>query len=107
MDALPNLRLSVDDFEGIGRFALENGTLVVVGPELPLSWESDHLQRQGLWYSVPQEQERRLRRGLGQSSDGQQGSPRHELLSLRKRLRRNLCGSSGSAKSDGLAAGKV
>jgi len=37
------------DFEGIGRFALENDiALVVVGPELPLSWESQNLQRQGL-----------------------------------------------------------
>jgi len=49
-----NLRLSVDDFEGIGRFALENGiALVVVGPELPLSWESQTTSSKVWWYSVP------------------------------------------------------
>jgi len=45
--ALPKPALSVDDFEGIGRFALKM-FLVVVGPELPLSWGiTDYLQ-QGL-----------------------------------------------------------
>jgi phosphoribosylamine--glycine ligase len=50
MERCQNLPLSVDDFEGIGRFALENGiALVVVGPELPLSLGiTDYLQRQGL-----------------------------------------------------------
>ncbi|MBV8883107.1 MAG: phosphoribosylamine--glycine ligase, partial [Chroococcidiopsidaceae cyanobacterium CP_BM_RX_35] len=36
MQRCQNLQLSMDDFEGIGRFALGNGiSLVVVGPELP------------------------------------------------------------------------
>ncbi len=45
-----NLPLSVDDFEGIGQFALANEiALVVVGPELPLALGiTDHLQRQGV-----------------------------------------------------------
>ncbi len=43
-----NLPLRVDDFEGISRFALANGiSLVVVGPELPLSLGIvDYLQSQ-------------------------------------------------------------
>lgn len=45
-----NMVLSVEDFEGIGRFALVYGmSLVVVGPELPLaSGITDYLQQQGL-----------------------------------------------------------
>ncbi|MEO1401071.1 MAG: phosphoribosylamine--glycine ligase [Cyanobacteria bacterium J06635_1] len=45
-----NLALSVDDFEGIARFALVNNiTLVVVGPEQPLAdGITDYLQAQGL-----------------------------------------------------------
>ncbi|NET39240.1 MAG: phosphoribosylamine--glycine ligase [Cyanothece sp. SIO1E1] len=45
-----NLPLSVDDFEGIGRFALVNNlSLVVVGPEKPLALGiTDYLQKQGL-----------------------------------------------------------
>ena len=50
-----NLPLSVDDFEGIGRFALMHGiSLVVVGPELPLAMGiTDYLQRQGLMVFGP------------------------------------------------------
>jgi phosphoribosylamine---glycine ligase len=45
-----NLPLSVNDFEGIGRFALVNNVaLIVVGPELPLAAGiTDYLQQQGL-----------------------------------------------------------
>lgn len=45
-----NLPLRVDDFEGISRFALANGiSLVVVGPELPLSLGIvDYLQSQSI-----------------------------------------------------------
>ncbi len=45
-----NISLRVDDFEGIAKFALVNGvSLVVVGPELPLSLGiTDYLQRQNL-----------------------------------------------------------
>lgn len=45
-----NLPLRVDDFEGMGRFALvQNVSLVVVGPELPLSLGiTDYLQQEGL-----------------------------------------------------------
>ncbi len=45
-----NLPLSVDDFDSIGKYALEeNISLVVVGPELPLAKGIvDHLQSQGL-----------------------------------------------------------
>lgn len=45
-----NLPLRVDDFEGIARFALvQNVSLVVVGPELPLSLGiTDYLQQEGL-----------------------------------------------------------
>lgn len=51
--SLPNCRnlpLSMDDFEGIARFAFVNNVgLIVVGPELPLSLGiTDYLQRQGL-----------------------------------------------------------
>lgn len=55
MERCQNLPLSVDDFEGIGRFALEHGiSLVVVGPELPLSLGiTDYLQRQGVMVFGP------------------------------------------------------
>lgn len=45
-----NLPLAVDDFQGISQFALSyNISLVVVGPELPLSLGiTDYLQRQGI-----------------------------------------------------------
>ncbi|UBF29208.1 phosphoribosylamine--glycine ligase [Kovacikia minuta CCNUW1] len=45
-----NLGLNIDDFEGIGRFALVNGVvLVVIGPEVPLAnGITDYLQKQGL-----------------------------------------------------------
>jgi phosphoribosylamine--glycine ligase len=45
-----NLPLRVDDFEGIARFALvQNVSLVVVGPELPLALGiTDYLQNEGL-----------------------------------------------------------
>lgn len=51
--SLPNCRnlpLSVDDFEGIARFAFVNNVgLIVVGPELPLSLGiTDYLRRQSL-----------------------------------------------------------
>ena len=50
MERCQNLPLSVDDFEGIGRFALEHDiSLVVVGPELPLALGiTDYLQRQDI-----------------------------------------------------------
>jgi len=50
LERCQNLPLSMDDFEGIGRFALTHGiSLVVVGPELPLAMGiTDYLQRQGL-----------------------------------------------------------
>ncbi|MGC1395348.1 MAG: phosphoribosylamine--glycine ligase [Coleofasciculaceae cyanobacterium] len=45
-----NLPLRIDDFEGMARFALvQNVSLVVVGPELPLALGiTDYLQREGL-----------------------------------------------------------
>jgi len=45
-----NISLRVDDFEGIARFALvQNVSLIVVGPELPLSLGiTDYLQHQNL-----------------------------------------------------------
>jgi phosphoribosylamine--glycine ligase len=48
MERCQNLSLRVDDFEGIARFALvQNVTLVVVGPELPLALGiTDYLQHQ-------------------------------------------------------------
>ena len=50
MEGCQNIPLPVDDFEGISRIALVNGvSLVVVGPELPLSLGiTDHLQKQNL-----------------------------------------------------------
>ena len=50
-----NLTLAVDDFEGMSRYALENGiSLVVVGPEVPLSMGiTDYLQSQGLMVFGP------------------------------------------------------
>lgn len=55
MERCQNLPLSVDDFEGIGRFTLEHDiSLVVVGPELPLAWGiTDYLQRQGIMVFGP------------------------------------------------------
>lgn len=45
-----NLGLSMNDFEGIGRFALvNNASLIVVGPEAPLAGGiTDYLTKQGL-----------------------------------------------------------
>lgn len=50
MPRCQNLALSVDDFEGIERFAFVHGiSLVVVGPELPLSLGiTDYLQKRKL-----------------------------------------------------------
>ncbi|MGB6299122.1 MAG: phosphoribosylamine--glycine ligase [Rivularia sp. (in: cyanobacteria)] len=50
LDRCENLCLKVDDFEGIGNFALkEQINLVVVGPEVPLAKGiTDYLQSQGL-----------------------------------------------------------
>ncbi|WP_017655838.1 phosphoribosylamine--glycine ligase [Fortiea contorta] len=50
MESCQNLPLAVDDFEGIGEFALKNDiNLVVVGPEVPLAKGiTDYLQSQGL-----------------------------------------------------------
>ncbi len=55
MERCQNVALSVDDFEGIGRFAANSGiSLVVVGPELPLARGiTDYLQRQGLMVFGP------------------------------------------------------
>ena len=55
MERCQNVSLSVDDFEGIGRFAASSGiSLVVVGPELPLARGiTDYLQRQGLMVFGP------------------------------------------------------
>ena len=45
-----NLPLAINDFDGMSRYALENGiSLVVVGPEVPLAQGiTDYLQSQGL-----------------------------------------------------------
>jgi phosphoribosylamine---glycine ligase len=50
LERCQNLPLAVDDFKGIGQFALQNGiNLVVVGPEVPLAKGiTDYLQAQGL-----------------------------------------------------------
>jgi phosphoribosylamine--glycine ligase len=50
-----NLPLRVDDFEGMARFALvQNVSLVVVGPELPLALGiTDYLQHEGLMVFGP------------------------------------------------------
>ncbi|MDP8964974.1 MAG: phosphoribosylamine--glycine ligase [Cyanobacteriota bacterium] len=55
MSRCQNLSLRVDDFEGMARFALvHNVSLVVVGPELPLSLGiTDYLQREGLMVFGP------------------------------------------------------
>ena len=55
MERCQNLPLSVDDFEGIGRFTLEHDiSLVVVGPEVPLALGiTDYLQRQGIMVFGP------------------------------------------------------
>ncbi|TAE55255.1 MAG: phosphoribosylamine--glycine ligase [Nostocales cyanobacterium] len=50
MKGCQNLPLTVDDFEGMSKFALENDiSLVVVGPEVPLAKGiTDYLQTKGL-----------------------------------------------------------
>lgn len=50
MERCQNLPLRIDDFEGIGRFALvHNTSMVVVGPELPLALGiTDYLKRQNI-----------------------------------------------------------
>jgi phosphoribosylamine--glycine ligase len=55
MSGCQNLSLRVDDFEGMARFALvHNVSLVVVGPELPLSLGiTDYLRREGLMVFGP------------------------------------------------------
>ncbi len=55
MSRCQNLSLRVDDFEGMARFALvHNVSLVVVGPELPLSLGiTDYLRREGLMVFGP------------------------------------------------------
>jgi phosphoribosylamine---glycine ligase len=55
MERCQNLPLAVDDFEAIGKFALENDfSLVVVGPEVPLAKGiTDFLQSKGLMVFGP------------------------------------------------------
>ncbi|MBC5796241.1 phosphoribosylamine--glycine ligase [Sphaerospermopsis sp. LEGE 00249] len=55
MERCQNLPLAVNDFEGIGKFALEKGiSLVVVGPEVPLAnGITDYLQTKGLMVFGP------------------------------------------------------
>ena len=55
MERCQNLPLRMDDFEGIGRFALVQGiSLVIVGPELPLALGiTDYLQHRGLMVFGP------------------------------------------------------
>jgi phosphoribosylamine--glycine ligase len=55
MEGCQNLSIAVDDFEGMGKFALENGiSLVVVGPEVPLAnGITDYLQSKGLMVFGP------------------------------------------------------
>ncbi|MDB9539333.1 phosphoribosylamine--glycine ligase [Anabaenopsis arnoldii] len=55
LERCQNLPLAVDDFEGMSRYALENGiSLVVVGPEVPLAMGiTDYLQSQGLMVFGP------------------------------------------------------
>ncbi|MBE9236909.1 phosphoribosylamine--glycine ligase [Anabaena aphanizomenioides LEGE 00250] len=55
MERCQNLPLAVNDFEGIGKFALEKGiSLVVVGPEVPLAnGITDYLQSKGLMVFGP------------------------------------------------------
>ncbi|MCC5600990.1 phosphoribosylamine--glycine ligase [Nostoc favosum] len=55
MERCHNLPLAVDDFEGMSRYALSNGiTLVIVGPEVPLSKGiTDYLQDKGLMVFGP------------------------------------------------------
>ncbi|BAZ80392.1 phosphoribosylamine--glycine ligase [Sphaerospermopsis kisseleviana CS-549] len=55
MERCQNLPLAVNDFEGIGKFALEKGiSLVVVGPEVPLAKGiTDYLQSKGLMVFGP------------------------------------------------------
>lgn len=55
MEHCQNLLLSVDNFEGIAKFAQEQGiSLVVVGPELPLALGiTDYLQQQGIMVFGP------------------------------------------------------
>lgn len=55
MERCQNLPLAVNDFEGIGKFALEKGiSLIVVGPEVPLAnGITDYLQTKGLMVFGP------------------------------------------------------
>ncbi|GAX36688.1 phosphoribosylamine--glycine ligase [Nodularia sp. NIES-3585] len=55
LERCQNLPLAVDNFEGISRYALENGiALVIVGPEVPLAMGiTDYLQSQGLMVFGP------------------------------------------------------
>lgn len=55
LEGCQNLPLAVDDFEGMSRYALENGiSLVVVGPEVPLAMGiTDYLQSQGIMVFGP------------------------------------------------------
>lgn len=55
LEGCQNLPLAVDDFEGMSRYAQENGiSLVVVGPEVPLAMGiTDYLKSQGLMVFGP------------------------------------------------------
>jgi phosphoribosylamine---glycine ligase len=55
LEGCQNLPLAVDDFQGMSRYAQENGiSLVVVGPEVPLAMGiTDYLKSQGLMVFGP------------------------------------------------------
>jgi len=90
MERCQNLPLNVDDFEGIGQFARSHDiSLVVVGPELPLAWESQTTHKH---YGIRStKQELRLRRvSLGQSSNAGSEDSHGTICYLYGRRRQKL-----------------
>jgi phosphoribosylamine--glycine ligase len=109
-----NLSLRVDDFEGIARFALvQNVSLVVVGPEFPLSLGiTDYLQHQNLRVFGPTKQGAQIEASKSWAKTLMQSAgiptPRYAVFTEVEAAIAHCAAQEAPivVKADGLAAGK-
>ena len=114
LERCQNLPLSVDDFEGIARFAqVNNISLVVVGPEVPLALGiADYLQRQNLKVFGPTKAGAQIEASKSWAKDlmREAGIPtaRSEVFTEPEAAKAYVAeqGAPIVVKADGLAAGK-
>lgn len=114
LDRCRNLQLSVDDFEGIARFALVNNiAMVIVGPELPLAMGiTDYLRQQHLTVFGPTREGAQIESSKAWAKDlmreAQIPTAKAEVFTDRESAKAYLRTQNLPIviKADGLAAGK-